>query len=117
MAAGGERSGYTFIAPDTFRVGMLGVLNGFCGTIDDGPRKGWGPIAAIYDEGKLLRFERTENSKINQSPITAEKMIEQIKLRVLPPAGNALFETTPEAALAIYERLVEILYPAPEQQP
>ena len=35
VAAGGERSGYTFIAPNTFRIGMLGVLNGFCGTIDD----------------------------------------------------------------------------------
>ena len=44
---------------------MLGVLNGFCGTIDDGPRKGWGPIAGIYDNGKLLRFERSEIGAID----------------------------------------------------
>ncbi len=45
---------------DHFRVGMLGVLNGFCGTIDDGPRRGWGPITAIYDDGVLQRFARTD---------------------------------------------------------
>lgn len=72
VAAGGERSGYTFIAPNTFRVGMLGVLNGFCGTLDDGPRKGWGPIAAIYDDGKLLRFERSEVAAVEGEKKPAE---------------------------------------------
>ena len=72
VAAGGERSGYTFIAPNTFRVGMLGVLNGFCGTLDDGPRKGWGPIAAIYDDGKLLRFERSEVAAVEDEKKPAE---------------------------------------------
>jgi hypothetical protein len=62
VAAGGERSRVTFIAPGTFRVGMLGVLNGFYGTIDDGPCRGWGPIAAVYDKGRLLRFERSETA-------------------------------------------------------
>lgn len=65
VASGGERSGYTFIAPGTFRVGVLGILNGFCGSIDDGPRKGWGPIAAIYEHGQLLRFERSEVAAAN----------------------------------------------------
>jgi uncharacterized membrane protein len=48
-----------YIAPGTFRVGILGILNGYCGTIDDGPRKNWGPITAVYDNGMLVRFERT----------------------------------------------------------
>lgn len=43
-----------------YRVGFLGILNGFCGTIETGPRIGWGPITARYDEdGKLVGFERT----------------------------------------------------------
>lgn len=63
VASGGEKSNMTFLAPGTYRVGMLGVLNGYCGTIDDGPRKGWGPIAAVYDEGKLQRFERIETAE------------------------------------------------------
>lgn len=68
VAVGGERSGYTYIRPGEFRVGMLGILNGFFGTIDEGPRKGWGPIAAIYDSGRLIRFERT-----NENPIEAKR--------------------------------------------
>ena len=42
-------------------VGLLGVLNGFCGTIEEERLKGYGPIMAVYgDEGKLLRFARSE---------------------------------------------------------
>lgn len=59
VAAAGESRSFTYMPPGTFRVGLLGILNGYCGTIDEGPRAGWGPIAAIYDEGKLQRFERT----------------------------------------------------------
>ena len=55
---GGERCGPTFVAPGQFRVGMLGVLNGYCGVIDAGPNKGSGTIAARYDEGRLVGFER-----------------------------------------------------------
>lgn len=44
-------------------VGLLGVVNGICGTIDDGPKKGWGPVTAVVDmaDGNKLvtRFERT----------------------------------------------------------
>ncbi len=50
-------------------VGILGILNGFCGTIDDGHRKGWGPITAVtllepVDGRAKLRivgFRRTES--------------------------------------------------------
>lgn len=41
------------------RVGMLGILNGYCGTIESGIRAGFGPITVVYEDGKLLRFERT----------------------------------------------------------
>lgn len=40
--------------------GILGVLNGYLGTFDDGPRAGWGPIMAVFGpDGCLSRFERT----------------------------------------------------------
>jgi hypothetical protein len=46
-------------------VSMLGFLNGLCGTFDDGPRKGWGPISALVDEAEagilVSSFERTIN--------------------------------------------------------
>ena len=41
----------------TCYVGHLGLLNGIFG-IDD---NGWGPIAAIYEEGKLVRFAKTHH--------------------------------------------------------
>jgi len=44
-----------------FVVGPLGVLNGFFGVIGSGPRCGWGAIAAVFDQGELIRFERTDN--------------------------------------------------------
>ncbi|KAB2857372.1 MAG: hypothetical protein F9K41_04000 [Sphingopyxis terrae] len=42
--------------------GILGLLNGFLGVIDKGPRKGWGAIAAIYQGGRLSHFERVPES-------------------------------------------------------
>jgi len=42
-------------------VGLLGILNGFCGAYNSGPKKGWGPIGAMYDGGKLVCFERLKN--------------------------------------------------------
>lgn len=54
--------GTTFVRPGTFRVGMLGILNGYCGTLEGGERDSWGPISAVYEEGQLARFERTTNS-------------------------------------------------------
>lgn len=46
------------------KVGLLGLLNGLFGTFDEGPKKGWGPIAAVLEsaEGPVLSFRRTDNS-------------------------------------------------------
>ena len=42
----------------SYTVGLLGILNGLFG-IDE---KGWGAIAAVFDEDKkLLKFERRAN--------------------------------------------------------
>lgn len=69
VAAGSEKSNVTYIAPGQYRVGILGILNGYCGTIDDdGPRRGWGPIAAVYDQGRLQRFERSETAEFKTAP-------------------------------------------------
>jgi hypothetical protein len=57
----GHGSGVTFVAPGSFRVGLLGILNGYCGTVDVGERKGWGPITADYSDGRLIGFRRTES--------------------------------------------------------
>ena len=43
-----------------FRVGLLGILNGYCGVINQGNKKGYGPITVQYRDGKLVGFERTE---------------------------------------------------------
>ena len=44
--------------PSDPHIGFLGIINGFCGTYDDGPDKGRGPIAAVYDKkGVLTGFE------------------------------------------------------------
>lgn len=34
--------------PEGLVFGVLGLINGYCGTIGDGPKAGWGPIAAHY---------------------------------------------------------------------
>lgn len=52
-----------------FHVGLLGILNGLCGIIEDGPKKGFGLIAAVYGDGEdseqgycsIIRFERVKN--------------------------------------------------------
>jgi len=46
------------------KVGLLGLLNGFCGTIEKGRRKGWGPITAVVDDDTLqiTGFELTEGA-------------------------------------------------------
>jgi hypothetical protein len=45
---------------DGFTAGFLGVLNGFLGTIEHGQFQGWGPIIAVFDMDKPIRFERTQ---------------------------------------------------------
>lgn len=49
------------VAADSNTLGFLGLLNGIVGTITEGRLKGWGYIAAVYDDsGKLERFRRTD---------------------------------------------------------
>ena len=57
----------SYIAPGAFRLGVLGLLNGYCGTIDEGPKAGWGPIVATYSAGKLSKFIRAEDYQPDQS--------------------------------------------------
>jgi hypothetical protein len=35
-----------------WHVGLLGLLNGLCGTYESGPKKGYGPIAAKFSDPK-----------------------------------------------------------------
>lgn len=45
-------------------VGVLGVINGLFGVYDDGPKKGYGAIEAVYSDDKdekILRFRRVKN--------------------------------------------------------
>ena len=44
------------------KVGLIGLLNGLLGAYgsEGGAREGWGAFAAVYDEGKVVRFERLE---------------------------------------------------------
>ena len=43
-------------------VGVLGILNGYAGVFDDGPRKGWGPISAVIESDcRCTGFARTKN--------------------------------------------------------
>jgi hypothetical protein len=46
-------------------LGVLGLLNGLCGTIKGGERDGWGRIAASYEEngGPLLGFLHSNETK------------------------------------------------------
>lgn len=49
--------------PNDYAVSVLGLMNGFCGVLDDGPYKGWGPISVIYDihSKQIVTFGRTED--------------------------------------------------------
>jgi hypothetical protein len=49
------------------RAGFLGLLNGLVGTIQEGPRSGWGYVAAYYDEHRLVRFIRTDPQDDDQA--------------------------------------------------
>lgn len=51
-----------------YHVGLLGILNGYFGVFDDGPRVGAGAITAIFGDGaegetglQLIRFEVGRN--------------------------------------------------------
>jgi hypothetical protein len=53
------------VCGETQTLGLLGLLNGLCGTIAGGKRDGWGRIAACYEEnrGPLLRFCHSESTE------------------------------------------------------
>ncbi len=45
-----------------WELGVLGLLNGLCGAIPDGPKKGYGYITAVIDDnGFLESFRRTDS--------------------------------------------------------
>lgn len=49
-----------------YHVGLLGLLNGYCGVHDDGERQGWGAVAAVFEDcpgedRKLARFVRLDS--------------------------------------------------------
>lgn len=47
------------------RVGILGLLNGLFGTYDDGPKKGWGPITAYWeDDGTFKGFRPSVDPEV-----------------------------------------------------
>ncbi len=48
-----------------YSVGLLGILNGFLGSFDDGPKKGFGALVANMDSdtGDLTRFRRLRNTE------------------------------------------------------
>ena len=50
-----------------YAVGFVGLLNGLVGAIDkpDSTLHGWGFIAGVLSEGKLIRFERTKTYELN----------------------------------------------------
>lgn len=65
----------TFIAPGTFRVGILGILNGFCSKPSDKPTGYLTPIIPVYGDGKLSHFKRaTEGDVIEELLLRAEEV-------------------------------------------
>ena len=46
-------SGFVYHRPGTYRVNMLGILNGFCGVNNNG----YPPIEPEYSDGKLIGFK------------------------------------------------------------
>ena len=48
-----------------YSVGLLGILNGFLGSFDEGPKKGFGALVADMDgdTGEITGFRRLENTE------------------------------------------------------
>lgn len=68
VAAGGDKGyasvhpGDSAVPPGEYRVGMLGILNGYAGVFDDGPKKGWGPITVVIEQdGRCTSVRKTDN--------------------------------------------------------
>lgn len=58
----GNAAKVTYMAPGTFRVGMLGIINGFFGAIEAGQNNGVRSIVAVYEDGRLVRFEQASKT-------------------------------------------------------
>jgi hypothetical protein len=50
---------------DDYIVRFLGIVNGFFGTFDDGPCKGFGPIAVAFNDetGEIIGFSEFVNER------------------------------------------------------
>lgn len=74
------------IGSPVYQVGLVGVLNGLCGKYDEGPKKGWGPIAAVLsDDGKTLHgFRRT----LIPGYIVSNKLPEEVRAKFAAFLGN-----------------------------
>lgn len=48
-----------------YMVGLMGLLNGYLGVYDEGPRAGWGALVAEIDDdaGQIKRFYRQPNTE------------------------------------------------------
>jgi hypothetical protein len=53
-----QRDAVAALDPDQGVAGFLGVINGYCGSYDEPPNEGWGPIIADID-GDKITFRRT----------------------------------------------------------
>jgi hypothetical protein len=50
-----------------WHLGVLGLMNGLCGVIPEGPKKGWGYITAVIDDnGFLESFKRTDQPQTSE---------------------------------------------------
>ncbi len=49
-------------------VGLLGLLNGYFGTFDSGPKAGWGPITAVVDDEDHTRIKEFVLTPNQDSP-------------------------------------------------
>lgn len=56
----GEEDG---LPPGEYSVGLLGILNGYAGTFEEGKYTGFGPVSAILeDDGSVSGFVRTDRA-------------------------------------------------------
>lgn len=64
---------HAYIPPGQTRVGLLGLLNGFCGVLDAPEHLvGSGPISARMENGVLVAFERTDRADV---PVDAKRNV------------------------------------------
>jgi len=87
VQVGPDRSG-----PDGLVLGILGLLNGYCGAIEKGEKAGWGPIAA--------RYERSHPSQIG----------DLIEFTILPEALDEIATPPARAPFDLWEQ-IEKSYP------